>query len=93
MNTISVHGLLEVLADFDEHGGASPGLVAWELFVDEQQVKAVWEHAVAEGWLKPAGREFPNGEQLYRLTQSGWTAWREGSSRAHGDPGADKKSV
>jgi hypothetical protein len=38
MNTISVHGLLEVLAGFGEHG-ASPGLVAWELFVDEQQVK------------------------------------------------------
>jgi hypothetical protein len=53
MKTISVHGLLEVLAGFDEHGGASPGLVAWELFVDEQQVKAVWEHALAEGWLKP----------------------------------------
>jgi hypothetical protein len=51
MNTISEHGLLEVLAGFDEHGGASPGLVAWELFVDEQQVKGV--HALAEGWLRP----------------------------------------
>ena len=93
MNTISVHRLLEVLADFDEHGGASPGLVAWELFVDEQQVKAVWEHAIAEGWLKPAGHDLAHGEQLYRLTLSGWTAWRERSPRAHREPDADEKSV
>jgi hypothetical protein len=93
MNTISVHRLLEVLADFDEHGGASRGLVAWELFVDEQQVKAVWEHAIAEGWLKPAGRDFPYGEQLYRLTLSGWTAWRERSPSAHRERDGDKKSV
>lgn len=93
MNTISVHGLLEVLADFDDHGGASPGLVAWELFVDEQQVKAVWEHAVGEGWLKPAGRDFPAGDQLYRLTLSGWAAWRERSPRAQRERDVDEKSV
>jgi hypothetical protein len=93
MNKISVRGLLEVLADFDEHGGASPGLVAWELSVDEQQVKAVWEHAAAERWLKPAGRDFPHGEQLYRLTLSGWTAWRERSPRAQRERDADEKSV
>jgi hypothetical protein len=93
MTMVSVHGLLEVLAGFDEHGGASPGLVAWELFVDEQQVKAVWEHAVAEGWLKPAGRGLPDGEQLYRLTLSGWTAWRERSPRAQRERDADEKSI
>jgi hypothetical protein len=93
MNKISVHELLEVLAGFDEHGGASPELVAWELFIDEQKIKAAWEHAVAEGWLKPAGRDFPHGEQLYRLTLSGWTAWRARSPRPKSERDADEGSV
>jgi hypothetical protein len=39
MQEITEHGLLEVLADFDGHGGASLGLVAWELCATDQQVK------------------------------------------------------
>jgi hypothetical protein len=93
MNTISVHRLLEVLAGFDKHGGASPGLVAWELFVDEQNVKAVWDHAVAEGWLMPAGRDLAHDEQLYQLTLSGWAALRERSPKAQREPDADEESV
>jgi hypothetical protein len=74
MQKISEHGLLEVLADFDELGGASPGLVAWELFVTEQEVREAWAFAVAAGWLAPAGRDQVYGEQLWRLTGEGWNA-------------------
>jgi hypothetical protein len=74
MEKISEHGLLEVLADFDGLGGASPGLVAWELFVTEQEVSDAWAFAVAAGWLAPAGRDGVYGEQLWRLTSEGWIA-------------------
>jgi hypothetical protein len=63
MDTISVHALLEVLVSFDGYGGASPGLVAWELFADERDVMPSWEHALTEGWLTLAGRD-PADEQL-----------------------------
>jgi hypothetical protein len=71
---ISVHGLLEVLASFDEHGGSSPGLVAWELFADERDVMPSWEHALTEGWLTFAGRDPADDEQLWKLTLRGWEA-------------------
>jgi hypothetical protein len=81
MNKISVHELLEVVADFDENGGGSPGLIAWEVFADEHDILPVWELAIAEGWLIPAGRDLAYDEQLYRLTLSGWVAARERSPR------------
>jgi hypothetical protein len=74
METISEHGLLEVLADFDELGGASPGLVAWELWVEEGVVSQTWAAAVAAGWLAPAGHDEVYGERLWRLTPEGWNA-------------------
>jgi hypothetical protein len=80
MDKISVHGLLEVLASFDPHGGASPGLIAWELFVDEPAVTAAWEHALSQGWLRQAGHDPANDEQLWKLTLSGWAAARERSA-------------
>ncbi len=73
--------LLEVLAAFDEHGGASPGLVAWELFVGERDVQPAWEHAIGEDWVKPAGRDPAGDEKLYRLTLDGWAAARESFPR------------
>lgn len=79
MDKISLQGLLEVLASFDAHGGASPGLVAWELFADELAVTAAWEHAVAEGWLREAGHDPADDEQLWKLTSRGWAAARERS--------------
>jgi hypothetical protein len=45
MDEIAVQQVLEVIADFDESGGASPGLVAWELFVDEQRIADAWAQA------------------------------------------------
>jgi hypothetical protein len=74
MEKISEQGLLEVIADFDGLGGASLGLVAWELFVTEQEVSDAWASAVAAGWLAPAARDEVYGEQLWRLTAEGWIA-------------------
>jgi hypothetical protein len=93
MGNISVRRLLEVLARFDELGGASPGLVAWDLFASEHDVKAPWEHALAEGWLKPAGRDLAYDEQLYRLTPTGWAAARERSPGLKAGPEAAEESV
>lgn len=80
MDKISEQGLLEVLADFDEHGGSSIGLVAWELFTTERQVRYVWDRAIAEGWLAPAGLDETYDEQLWRLTPKGWAAHRQVST-------------
>ena len=67
---ISQHAVLEVVGEFDECGGASIGLVAWELCVDESTVSAAWEKARATGLIAPAGRD--QQEQLWRLTSAGW---------------------
>ena len=78
----SVRLVLEVLADFDDLGGASPNLVAWELFVEEQRVADAWEQMPADGLLKPAGRDPADDEQLWRLTPGGWAGRREHRRRA-----------
>ena len=79
MDGISVREVLEVLADFDELGGASLSLVAWELSVEEERVAAAWEQMQADGLLRPAGRDSADDEQLWRLTAGGWAArWGEG---------------
>ena len=86
MDKISVQGLLEVLGAFDEHGGANPSLVAWELFADEPAVTDAWEHALSEGWLREAGRDRADNEQLWKLTSKGWAAVRERSPGSSPDP-------
>ena len=86
MDKVSVQGLLEVLAAFDEHGGANPSLVAWELFADEPAVTDAWDHALAEAWLRQGGRDVADGEQLWKLTLRGWAAVRERSPRLTSGP-------
>ena len=81
MKKISEQGLLDVLADFDEQGGASLGLVAWELFLTEQDVSETWAAAVAADWMEPAGWDDVFGEQLWRLTAEGWVARMAGRRR------------
>jgi hypothetical protein len=88
MDKIAVHDLLEVLATFDEHGGASPGLVAWELFADEVAVTSAWGHAVSAGWLREAGHDPADDEPLWKLTSRGWAAARERSPGLKSGPGA-----
>jgi hypothetical protein len=76
MPKISVHRMLEVVGEFDQSGGASLGLVAWELSVEEEQVLEAWEQAQADGLLKPAGEDPLDSEQRWRLTVGGWAALR-----------------
>jgi len=65
--TISVQQMLDVVADFDQSGGVSLGLVAWELCVDEPQVLPAWNKAKAEELLTPVHRDV--GGELWRRPQ------------------------
>jgi hypothetical protein len=69
---ISLQGVLDVVGEFDGGGGASIGLVAWELSVDESLVSTAWEQARAKGLIAPAG--YDQHEQMWRLTAAGWAA-------------------
>jgi len=73
-DNISIRELLETIGDFDRSGGASLGLVAWELSVEEQRVASAWNAARASGLIKPASVDRASGEQLWRLTADGWSA-------------------
>ncbi len=77
MSHISVQKVLEVVGDFDQTGGASLGLVAWELSVDEERVIDAFEQAQADGLIKPGGNDPLHGEQMWRLTVGGWAALRD----------------
>jgi hypothetical protein len=68
----SLQAVLEVVGEFDEYGGASIGLVAWELCVDDWLVASAWEQARATGLIAPAG--YDQHEQLWRLSPAGWAA-------------------
>ena len=69
---VSLPEVLEVVAEFADSGGASLGLVAWELCVDEPLVASAWQQAISQGLMTPAGRD--SHEQLWRLTAGGWAA-------------------
>jgi hypothetical protein len=74
---VSLQQVLEVVAEFDDAGGASLGLVAWELCVEEKLVASAWQRAIRRGLISPAGRDWQ--EQLWRLNPEGWTAARRES--------------
>ena len=69
LGPISLQQVLEVIAEFDDFGGASLGLVAWELCVDEELVARAWQQAINHELIRPAGRD--SQEQLWRLTSAG----------------------
>jgi hypothetical protein len=71
---VSIQQVLEVAAEFDHSGGASLGLVAWELCVDEELVAAAWMQATRRGLMSPAGRDCH--EELWRLSAAGWAVTR-----------------
>ncbi len=75
---VSVRSLLDVMADFDQFGGASLELVTWELSIEESAVTAAWSGAIADGLLKRSGIDEVPGEDMWRLTTSGRRAY-EGS--------------
>jgi hypothetical protein len=68
----SLQAVLQVVGEFDEYGGASVGLVSWELCLDERLVAGAWEQATGSGLIAPAG--YDRHEQLWRLTPAGWAA-------------------
>ncbi len=74
LGPVSLQQVLEVVAEFDDCGGASLGLAAWELCIDEQLVARAWQQAVSNGLIRPAGRDLQ--EQLWRLSSAGWAATR-----------------
>jgi hypothetical protein len=65
----SLQAVLEVVGGFDDDGGASVGLVVWELCVDDWLVAGAWEQAKARGLIATAG--YDRCEQLWRLTPAG----------------------
>jgi hypothetical protein len=74
LGPVSLQQVLEVGAEFDAFGGASLGLVAWELCVDEELVAPAWQQAITHGLIRPAARDWQ--EQLWRLSSAGWAAAR-----------------
>jgi hypothetical protein len=76
---VSLQQLLEVVAEFDRFGGASLGLIAWELCVEEELVAAAWQRAARDGLIAPAGRD--RKEQLWRLSPAGRAAAANAAAR------------
>ena len=76
-HTISGRGLLDVMADFDQFGGASRELVAWELCIEENAVSAAWSRAIASGLLERSGTDEVPGEETWRLTTPGRRAYED----------------
>jgi hypothetical protein len=69
--------LLETIGEFDRSGGASLGLVASELSVEQERVANAWNAARATGLIKPASVDRVVAEQLWRLSADGWRALRQ----------------
>jgi hypothetical protein len=90
LGPVSLQLVLDVLAEFDDSGGASLGLVAWELGVDEELVASAWRKAIDHGLIRAAGRD--SQEQLWRLTSAGWAETRTEcrSSQADGSTRPDR---
>jgi len=72
-NAASVDDVLEVSAHFEERGGASVELTAWELDLDLSLVVSAWSHAISEGLLVPAATDPTSGEEMWRLSEHGRT--------------------
>jgi hypothetical protein len=72
LSGVSLGDALEVVAEFNDSGGASLGLVVWELGVEEHLVARAWQQAIRLGLLTSA---VPDAQgQLWRLTEEGWAA-------------------
>ena len=56
---------------FDQFGGGSLGLVAWELGHREAEVAPAWRGAINRGLIEPVGIDLNNGEEMWRITEQG----------------------
>ena len=60
--------LTDVLEVIEQFGLASIGLVAWELFLDEEDLVPAWRDLAAAGLLERVGRCPYTREPMYRLS-------------------------
>jgi hypothetical protein len=65
---ISLKTVLQTVAEL---GGASPGLIAWELGADERSVTPAWSAAIREGLLERARYDPIDQDWQYELTIAG----------------------
>jgi hypothetical protein len=65
----SIPTLRDVLETVAEFGEASAELVAWDLFVSEDELRPAWDRAVAERLIEPVRRCQETGETMYRLME------------------------
>lgn len=71
---LSTRVLLDVMSDFDQFGGASLELVAWELYIDESAGSAAWSRAIADGLIERSETHEVPGEETWKLTTWGRSA-------------------
>jgi diguanylate cyclase (GGDEF)-like protein len=69
--TVTVKDVLDVGAQFDESGGASVELTAWELDTQVVRVMPAWSRAIKHGLLEPVGKDPLTGEEMWRLSDEG----------------------
>jgi hypothetical protein len=69
--TVTMHQILTVTAEFDTLGGASAGLLAWELGTATEAVTPAWEQAIHRGLLISAPIDPVFGEAMYRIGPGG----------------------
>jgi diguanylate cyclase (GGDEF)-like protein len=68
---VSMRAVLEVVAHFDQSGGASIELAAWELNADQARVADQWSEALIRGLITRCGTDPGTGEDMWRLSDQG----------------------
>ena len=67
---------LGALADFDDLGGMSLELLAWEFCVAPTAIAQLWDQLLNDGLLRPGRPDPTTGEVMHRLSAGGWAAIR-----------------
>jgi hypothetical protein len=83
LEPVALQRVLDVLADFDEFGGASRDLLAWELDVEESAVAPAWARAIEDGLLEESAVRDALSDKMWRLSERGKRA-REDSQGLSG---------
>ncbi len=80
-DAVSISELLDVVAQFDQSGGSSVELAAWELNADAKVVAKLWSEVAADGLIAQAGMDPGTGEAMWRLSDGALPE----SGENHGD--------